>query len=268
MVRTTELFDLSGKVALVIGAAAGGLGERAAKALAGAGAIVAVADLAASRAELSATARSCWTGGHQAAENQASEHRVDVTDERAVARLFENVIAAHGRLDIVVNAAGIMLRKPYDETTVEEFERVVRVNLTGTWLVGREAGKALTRQGTGGRIVNLTTVYAERVGPVPESAYYSSKAGVVNVTRSLASELGPHGITVNCLAPGVFYPTQMTAPLGAQPDRLQWFADRTMLGRLGDPDADFAGPLLLLASPASAYMTGQVVYVDGGWSAW
>ncbi|MER6815421.1 SDR family oxidoreductase [Spirillospora sp. NPDC000708] len=254
----TSAFDLTGQVALVVGVASGGLGERAAHALADAGARTAVADLPARDADLAATARDLGT----------SAHEVDVTDEASVAALFENVIAAHGRLDIVVNAAGVMLRKPYDETTVEEFERVVRVNLTGTWLVGREAGKALTRQGSGGRIVNLTTVYAERVGPVPESAYYSSKAGVVNVTRALAAELGPHGVNVNCLAPGVFYPTQMTAALGADPDRLAWFGERTMLGRLGDPATDFAGPLLLLASPAASYMTGQVVYVDGGWSAW
>ena len=235
-------FDLTGQVALVVGGA-GGLGRVAVDALTAHGATVEVADLA------------------------GATHRVDVTDEGSVAALFASVITRHGQVDIVVNAAGVMLRKAYDETTLEEFDRVVRVNLTGTWLVNREAGRAMTPRGAG-RIVNLTTVYAERVGPVPESAYYASKAGVANVTRALAAELGPHGISVNCLAPGVFYPTPMTAALAADPERLEWFAARTMLGRLGDPDLDFAGPLLLLASPGSSYVTGQVLYVDGGWSAW
>ena len=120
----------------------------------------------------------------------------------------------------------------------------------------------------GGRIINFSTVYAERVGPIPESAYYASKAGIVNVTRAVASEGGPDGITANCLAPAVFYPTRMTAPLADDPERLEWFRARTMLGRLGDPATDLTGPLLLLASDAGAYLTGQILYVDGGWSAW
>lgn len=253
------LFDLTGQVALVIGAAAGGLGERAARALATQGATLAIADVVARADDLAETAAACLSG--------ATTHTVDVTNEASVAALADEVVATHGRIDAVVNAAGVMLRKAYDETSLEEFERVVKVNLVGTWLVGREFGKRMAEAG-GGRIVNFTTVYAERVGPVPESAYYASKAGIANVTRSLASELGRSGVTVNALAPAVFYPTKMTASLSERPDRLQWFSDRTMLGRLGDPDRDLAGPLILLASPASSYVTGQVFYVDGGWSAW
>jgi gluconate 5-dehydrogenase len=253
------LFSLAGKVALVVGAGAGGLGERIAAALAGQGAVLAIADREARAADLHATAGSC--------EGGASVHFCDVTDEAQVEALLDAVVTRHGRIDVLVNAAGVMLRKAYDETSLEEFQRVIGVNLTGTWLVNRAAGRRMSAQGSG-KIVNLSTVYAERVGPVPESAYYASKAGIANVTRALAAELGPHGITVNCVAPGVFYPTQMTAALADSPDQLAWFSERTMLGRLGDPDRDIAGPVILLASDASAYMTGQVVYVDGGWSAW
>lgn len=254
-----DLFDLTGRVAVVVGAAAGGLGGHAAAALSGRGAEVVLADLPDRLDAVREAAAGC--------PGPTAVHPCDVTDERQVEALFDAVLAGHGRCDVVVNAAGVMLRRPFDQTSLAEFEHVVRVNLTGTWLVGRAAGRRMATQGSG-KLINLTTVYAERVGPVPESAYYASKAGVANVTRALAAELGPAGVTVNCLAPGVFFPTGMTAALADDPQRLDWFRRRTMLGRLGRPESDLTGPLLLLASTASDYMTGQVVYVDGGWSAW
>jgi NAD(P)-dependent dehydrogenase (short-subunit alcohol dehydrogenase family) len=122
--------------------------------------------------------------------------------------------------------------------------------------------------GTGGRIITLGSLYTTIVGRIPEAAYYAAKAAVSNLARGLAMEFAPRGITVNCIAPGVFYPTRMTAPLGDDPGRLQAMTDRTMLGRLGDPLRDLQGVVAFLASPASAYVTGQTLFVDGGWSAW
>lgn len=253
----TALFSLEGRTALVVGAAEGGLGAYAARALAAAGATVAVADLEARADDLDATAREC--GG--------STHHVDVTDESSVGALVDAVARELGRIDVLVACQGAMLRREIGLTSPAEWQRVLDVNLTGTWLLDRAVLPVMSEQGYG-RIVNVSTVYAERVGPIPESAYYASKAGIANLTRSVAQEGGPHGVTANCLAPAVFYPTRMTAPLADDPDRLEWFRARTMLGRLGDPATDLTGPLLLLASDAGAYLTGQILYVDGGWSAW
>lgn len=190
----------------------------------------------------------------------------DVCDEGSV----REVVAQSARvadLGVLVNAAGVMLRKPALETTLEEWRRVLEVNLTGTWLLDRAAADAMARSG-GGKIVNIASVYAERVGPVPESAYYASKAGVANLTRSMASEFGTSGVHVNCLALGVFFPTNMTLPLKDDAATLDWMTQRTLLKRLGDPALDLDGPIMMLATRAANYITGQVIYVDGGWSAW
>ena len=255
----SDLFALDGRVALVVGAAEGGIGGYAARALAQAGATVAVADLAARSDDLAVTRTACGEG--------AAQHGVDVTDAASVQALVDDVLAAHGRIDVLVACQGAMLRREIELTTPEEWQRVLDVNLTGTWLLDR-AVLAPMRAAGYGRFVNVSTVYAERVGPIPETAYYASKAGIANVTRAVAAEAGAQGITANCLAPAVFYPTRMTAPLADDPERLEWFRARTMLGRLGDPATDLTGPLLLLASDAGAYLTGQILYVDGGWSAW
>lgn len=258
----SALFDLTGRRALVTGAARGGLGAYAALALARQGAEVIVSDLPSRGADLDST-----TGTVQAAGGTVRALRADVTREDQVEELVAQAADPDGRLDIVVHSAGVMLRRAVDETSLADWHRVLDVNLTGTWLVNRAAGRLMSARGKGS-IVNFSTVYAERVGPVPESAYYASKAGVANLTRSMAAEFGKHAVNVNCLAPGVFYPTEMTAPLGDQPELLRWMSERTMLGRLGTPGDELDGPLILLVSDAGRYMTGQVVYVDGGWSAW
>jgi len=254
----SDLFSINGHVALVVGAADGGLGAFAARQLAEAGATVALADLPTRADDLAVTAAGC-TG--------SSRHTVDVTDPDSVQSLVDEVRHVHGRIDVLVVCAGAMLRREIELTTPAEWQRVIDVNLTGTWLLNRAVAPVMRAQSRG-RIINFSTVYAERVGPIPESAYYAAKAGIANVTRAVASELGASGVTANCLAPGVFFPTRMTEPLRDDPERLQWFTDRTLLGRLGDPARDLAGPLLLLASDAGNYITGQILYVDGGWSAW
>ncbi|MGD7733327.1 SDR family NAD(P)-dependent oxidoreductase [Propionibacteriaceae bacterium G57] len=259
---TPDMFDLTGETAVVVGAGIGGLGARAAQELSRRGANVVLADHPGRADDLAASAATL--------AGPCSTATCDVTSEDDVSALMAHAVATFGGLDVVVNCAGAMLRKEFDQTTVEDFERLLRVNTLGNWLLARAAGVQMLAAppARGGRIVLMSTVYAERVGPIPESAYYASKAGVVNVTRALAQELGPHDVRVNCLAPGVFYPTGMTAALDETPDRLEWFAARTMLGRNGDPDHDFTGPLVFLSTPASSFVTGQVLYVDGGWSAW
>ncbi|MFC2949712.1 SDR family NAD(P)-dependent oxidoreductase [Virgibacillus sediminis] len=257
----SSLFDLSGKTAFITGAGMGGLGAQSAMALAEAGCKMAVADLPSREEDLHQTMKAIQeTGG------EAITVPIDVTSEDSVDQAVRTVVDTYGNIDILHNNAGAMLRKPTVDTSLEEWQRIIDVNLTGSWLVARRVGREMLGQNSG-KIINVSSLYSNLVGPLPEPAYYASKSGVVNLTRGLASEWGKNNIQVNCIAPGVFYPTNMTQPLADQPGRLESMAERTLLGRLGKPE-EIKGVVLFLASQASDYMTGQLLLIDGGWSAW
>jgi len=264
-VNVMELFDLKGKIALVTGASYGGLGYYSAEALAEAGAEVSVCDLPTRLNDLKITA-------NRVKEIRGRSHffDMDVANPVSVAKGIEKVEKEFGKIDILLNNAGVMLRKPSLETSLEEWENVIRINLTGTWLVDNEVARSMIKQGNfeGRRIINVSSGYATMVGPLPEASYVASKAGIANLTRDLAMEWAKFGINVNAIAPGVFYPTNMTRPLANDPEMLKFMSNRTLKKRLGDPKKDLKGIVVFLASDASEYVTGQIIYVDGGWNAW
>jgi gluconate 5-dehydrogenase len=249
------------RVAIVTGVGPGGLGAAVARAFAGDGTRLVISDHPAAKDTLQEIA------AELSAKTDVAAITADVTDEAQVQALVDGALAQFGAVDVLVSNAGVMLRKDVFSTTREEWDRVIATNLTGTWLTNRAVGRHLCDQRSG-TIVNVSSVYADRVGPLPESAYYSAKAGIANLTRAMAGEFGSSGVTVNCIAPGVFFPTAMTRPLQDAPETLAAMERRTMLGRLGDPERDIHGVVHFLASDAARYITGQTLFVDGGWSAW
>jgi NAD(P)-dependent dehydrogenase (short-subunit alcohol dehydrogenase family) len=251
--------NLQGQAALVTGAAKG-IGQAIAEALAANGARVAFTDID-------------LEGARQAAAqvNGALALRLDVTDRAEIDRALEQTLAAFGRLDILVNNAGINTlthRVNIDQFPPDEWERILRVDLTGLYLVSQAAARPMLEQKSG-RIINIASV----VGLVPlrlQSAYVAAKAGVVNLTRSMALELGPQGILVNGVAPGsiitdgtrqLFY-----GPDGKFSDRVSSLLAHIPLGRPGTP-AEVAHAVLFLVDPASSYINGHILTVDGGWTA-
>lgn len=251
--------DLKGQVALVTGAA-GGIGQSIASTLAANGARVVYADINFD------AARQC-----AARTRGAIALRMDVTNEAEVEAVMAETLKQCGRLDILVNNAGVNTmahRVNIDQFPTEEWDRILRVDLTGLFLVSK-AGVRLMLPRRSGRIINISSV----LGIVParlQSPFVAAKAGVVNLTRSMALELGPQGILVNCIAPGsiltegtkkLFYGTD-----GKFSDRVQAMLAHVPLGRPGSCD-EIAHATLFLAAPESSYINGAVLPVDGGWLA-
>ena len=251
--------DLAGKTALVTGAARG-LGQAMAAALAANGAQVVFADVDFEGAQRAAAACA-----------GASALRFDVTKEAEVERGVAEVVKLRGRLDILVNNAGVNTiahRVNIDQFPTEEWDRIMNVDLRGLFLVSRAVARQMIAQRSG-RIINISSV----LGLVParlQSPFVAAKAGVVNLTRSMAIELGSQGILVNCVAPGsimtegtkqLFY-----GPDGKFSDRVQSMLAHIPLGRPGEAE-EVAHCVLFLAAPESSYINGTVLTVDGGWLA-
>ena len=256
----TERF--AGRTAIITGAGIGGLGAAYADALAAGGANVVVADIR--RPQVEATAE-----GIVAAGGEAVALEVDVTDEVSVDAMVERTIDRYGRIDILINNAAVMFRfldeprTAFWELSLEEFELVQRVNVTGSWLCAKAVFGPMKRQG-GGKIVNVSSNMAlgtDLMWPAQMAAYTTSKAGVIGLTRALAGEAGPHGVTVNAVAPGVT--NTETVGEHIDPDRMETLAQSQALRRQAWP-ADIVGTVMFLCSPDSDFMTGQVLCVDGG----
>jgi NAD(P)-dependent dehydrogenase (short-subunit alcohol dehydrogenase family) len=251
-----NLFEVSGKVALITGAT-GGFGATAAKALGAAGAKV----MATGRngAKLEAVVKEIKDAGGQAAFTVG-----DPVKYEDVKQVVKETVDTFGGIDILITAAGVNKVNAIVDQPVEEWQEVMDVNVKGTWLFCKEAGRVMIEQGRGGKAVLVSSTRG-MLGMARYAAYSPSKAAVDLIAKSLGCEWGPHKINVNAIAPTVF-----------RTDLTQWMFDdnafylnflrRIPIGRLGEPE-DFIGTVIFLSSKASDFMTGSIVYVDGGYTA-
>ncbi len=250
-------FDIKGQTAIVTGASSG-LGVTFAETLAERGVNLVIA---ARRYEKLV----------KVAEELSSEHGVevipvktDVAQEKQVIHMVKTAIDKFGSLEILVNNAGIASLSPSVDMSLEEWKKVIDVNLTGVFLCARTAAREMIKKEYG-KIVNIASIYGAVGDIFPAAPYYASKGAVINLTRSFAIEWTPYKINVNAIAPG-FFPSEMTEPIFKDEKALKHILSRTPLGRTGEP-LDLKAALIYLSSPASNYVTGQTIFVDGGWTA-
>ena len=247
-------FRLDNRVALVTGGSRG-LGLGMALALAHSGADIAIA--ARTQSDLATAAALIRATGRQALTIQA-----DIGDVAQNSGIIEQVTAKFGRLDILVNAAGINIRQPFDNFTPEDWDKLININLKSAFFLSQAAARVMRIQG-GGKIINVSSLSTELL--IPNIALYAvSKGGLRGLTRALAVEGAKDNITVNAIAPGRFW-TTMTDAVFSDPEKYDSAVSVVPMHRPGVP-ADLAGAILLLASDAGAYITGQTIFIDGGWS--
>jgi NAD(P)-dependent dehydrogenase (short-subunit alcohol dehydrogenase family) len=251
----TNIFDITGRVAAVVGGGSG-IGEAVALGAARAGAIVACLDVnegaARSVAERARDERcTCEAGA------------LDIRDATAVDRTFADLHGRHGRLDIVVSTPSINVRKKILDYTPEEFDRVLALNMKGNFNVLQSAGRIMTAQRSGS-IVLFSSIRSQVVEP-GQAVYAATKAGILQLTRTAAVEFAPFGVRVNAVGPGVIE-TPLTAPIKNNPAWFNAYAAKSVFNRWGRAE-EMVGPTLFLASDAASYVTGTILYVDGGWLA-
>jgi NAD(P)-dependent dehydrogenase (short-subunit alcohol dehydrogenase family) len=250
-----DIFDLSGKTAIVTGGNQG-IGFAIARGLASAGATVVIANRRG--AEGQSAAESLQKEGFSAVAIPT-----DVSDMSSVAQMVSRVMNDFGKIDILVNNAGIIVRKPAEEISEQEWDRIMDTNLKGMFFCCQLVGREMLRN-KGGKIINTSSVIATKAQPL-RSVYAISKAGVSHLTRALALEWSKHNINVNAIAPGVTVTPLNQKYFEEHPQELEEFARATPKGRVAYPE-DYAGAAIFLASDASDYITGQTLMVDGGMS--